>query len=600
MSRHPYRARAMVLSPPPVANEEGIETGSEDYFSLDNNLSGVQERKRANEMPCDETGPSLRNLIDKEEQKVYGGEMMGEEVVGSDTPTAFRDMYQPPTAAVMRETGSASPVSVYEASPSYANSLNYGDESNLSKSESNLISPGNRKGHYRSVSSLSSFFYDKPDTSSIVDLSHNVVQEHLGKNNDHLMPRIKTLELYRQSAKKSKDPVVLFQYAQYMLQTALMVDAKEGSDASHGEEAANTSLSTYNSSTTISPMKLSLRPGSPFSSGKQDSNLKKSMLKEAFFYLKKLSDKGYVDAQYLLADAYSSGALGKVNNKEAFLLFLFAAKHGHSESAYRTSYCFEVGLGTGRDARKAIEFLKMAALKNHPAAMYKLGIYCFYGRMGLPRDRDTKKDGIKWLSRATNVANELTAAAPFELGKLHYYGYLDIIIPDKNYALELFAQAAALGHVESAALLGQCYEFGEVVNQDSNLSIHYYTQAALGGDPESMLAMCAWYLVGNEPYLYKDDVEAFEWAKRAAICRLPKAEITLASFYQKGIGCAKDNAEAQKWYEKAARDGEIKALSKITNADVAKSIQKLKKWKKAQLLNPDSSVSSRNSDCAIM
>ena len=220
--------------------------------------------------------------------------------------------------------------------------------------------------------------------------------------------------------------------------------------------------------------------------------------------------------------------------------------------------------------------------------------------MGLPRDRDTKKDGIKWLSRATNVANELTAAAPFELGKLHYYGYLDIIIPDKKYALELFAQAAALGHVESAALLGQCYEFGEVVNQDSNLSIHYYTQAALGGDPESMLAMCAWYLVGNEPYLYKDDVEAFEWAKRAAICRLPKAEITLASFYQKGIGCAKDNAEAQKWYEKAARDGEIKALSKITNADVAKSIQKLKKWKKAQLLNPDSTVSSRNSDCAIM
>ena len=75
--------------------------------------------------------------------------------------------------------------------------------------------------------------------------------------------------------------------------------------------------------------------------------------------MKRLSDKGYVEAQYLLADAYSSGALDKIDNKEAFILFQSAAKHGHVESAFRTSFCYEEGLGTGRDSRKAVEFLKL-------------------------------------------------------------------------------------------------------------------------------------------------------------------------------------------------------------------------------------------------
>lgn len=104
----------------------------------------------------------------------------------------------------------------------------------------------------------------------------------------------------------------------------------------------------------------------------------------------------------------------------------------------------------------------MAASKNHPAAMYKLGVYSFYSRMGLPNNINTKKMGIKWLERASNIANELVAAAPYELGKIHFEGFEDIVIPDKKYALELYSQAAALGHVAAAALLGKFYEVGRL------------------------------------------------------------------------------------------------------------------------------------------
>ncbi|CAK7906347.1 chitin synthase regulator Skt5p [[Candida] anglica] len=448
-----------------------------------------------------------------------------------------------------------------------------------SKSDSNVdhvYSNNVKYGHSRQVSSTSSLFVDKSDAVSMVDYGHNVIQQYLGSNSHRSVPRIKTLELYRQNAKKSNDPTVLYQYAQYMLQTALMMDG-QGSNGSTPPtnspmKSSKTGHKKNKSHNSLNDMDQMMEIG-----GKQvvgEKELRKELIREALHYLRKLSDKGYVDAQYLLADAHSSGALGKVENKYSFVLFQSAAKHGHVESAYRTSYCFEEGLGTGRDARKAIEYLKIAASKNHPSAMYKLGIYSFYGRMGMPHDVNTQKMGIKWLTRASNVATELTAAAPFELGKIYFQGFKDIIIKDEKYSLELYSQAAALGHVESARILGHYYEVGEIVPQDSNLSIHYYTQAALGGDAEAMLAMCAWYLVGSEPFLPKDELEAFEWAKRSAQSNYVKAQYALGNFYEKGVGCERNSTESQNWYKRAAQGGDEKSLARVTDKEWVAKHQK--------------------------
>lgn len=446
-----------------------------------------------------------------------------------------------------------------------------------------------RFSHARSLSLSLSFFQDQD--------SHNLVNDCLGENLASLMPRIKTMEMYRKNAKKSTDPAVLFQYAQYMLQTALMVDANSP-DSSGGSTPKKKTGSSLSIDADLKKGHRKLKLSNSFDLADASSlELKKSLLKEAHHYLKRLADKGYVDAQYLLGDAYSSGAFGKVDNKEAFGLFLAAAKHGHTESAFRTAHCYEDGLGTGHDSRKGMDFLKMAASKNHPAAMYKLGVYCFYGRMGVSQDVATKKAGIKWLERASNVATELTAAAPYELGKIYYEGFIDIVIADKMYALKLFSDAAALGHVEAAAILGHHYEIGEIVEADAQLSINYYTNAAVAGHPQSMLSICAWYLVGLEPYLPKDEDEAFEWAKRAATAGLAKAQFALANFYDKGIGCEKNLKEAQLWYVKAAENGEIKALARITNKDEAARAAKLaKKNKKRSPLN----AAPQEKDCVIV
>lgn len=374
---------------------------------------------------------------------------------------------------------------------------------------------------------------------SVADMSHQVVSRYLGEDsNASLVPRLKTIEMYRENVKKSKDANLLFQFAQYMLQTALTMDDKK--QPVDGESM-------------------------------DQSELRKKFLKEAQHYLRKLSVKGYADAQYLLGDLCASGALGKIENKEAFTLFQAAAKHGHIESAYRTAFCFEEGLGTTRDSRKALDFLKFAASRNHPSAMYKLGLYSFYGRMGLPTDVNTKQNGIKWLSRASARANDLTCAAPYELAKIYENGFLDIIIPDEKYAIELYIQAATLGHAPSSTLLGQIYETGnDTIPQDTSLSVHYYTQAALKGDPVAMLGLCAWYLLGAEPAFARDENEAFQWALRAATGGYPKAQFTLGYFYEKGKGCELDMENAWKWYERAAKNKDPRAVAKVKQREPVK------------------------------
>ncbi|ODQ66079.1 HCP-like protein, partial [Nadsonia fulvescens var. elongata DSM 6958] len=399
--------------------------------------------------------------------------------------------------------------------------------------------------------------------SSMFDLNQSYLTPHLGANaSSALMPRIKTIELYRKNAKKSNDPVIQFQFSQYMLQTALL--SGTATAASSASEVLSPS-SSQDDLNFLSPEVMS--PSSSLSQAENsDTKIKAALLKEAIQNLKKLADKGFADAQYLLGDAYASGALGKPDAREAFGYFIMAAKHGHAESSYRVSLCLEEGWGTSKDIRRAHNFLRSSATKGHPGAMFRLGMSCYYGRLNLGHSDNNKLEGAKWLTRASDSANEIFARAPFELAKIYETGYKDLIIMDHQYSVQLYVRSADLHYIPAVAKLGQCYEIGLLgCPQDPALSIHYYTIAALAGDASSMLAMCAWYMVGAEPNLPQNEEEAFEWAKRAAILNWPKAQYAVAYFLENGIGTETDIYEAAGWYRKAAANGDEKAKKRLEN-----------------------------------
>lgn len=360
-----------------------------------------------------------------------------------------------------------------------------------------------------------------------------------------LLSNKQTLEMYRRNAKKSQDPVLQYELAVFMVQLA------------------NQQLDIVSSKTSPVRKKSS-------SSGNLDSPIdsqnastdRKELLREARQILEKLCNR-LPQAQYYLADAYSSGLFnkGKEELEKAFPLFVAAAKHGHAEAGYRAGLCFEFGWGCRNDPNKSVQFYRQAASRSHPGAMTRLGMACVKSDLGL---QGRYREGIKWLKRATEIADEQYPNAPYELALMHETGFGDDVFQDPSYSAQLFTQAADLGHVEAYFRMGDAYEHGKLnCPRDPALSVHFYTGAAQHGHPDAMMALCAWYLVGAEPVLAKNEAEAYAWAVKASEHGLPKAQYAVGYFTEMGIGCRQDPLEANARYVKAADAGDERAIARL-------------------------------------
>lgn len=320
-------------------------------------------------------------------------------------------------------------------------------------------------------------------------------------SNASLLSTAKTLEMYRQNVKKTNEPSTQYAFAVFLISAAQEAGLNEANSpsAKHTRSATARDLDSAHVEKLETP------------SSSQD------LLREARQILSRLADRSYPYAQYYLADGYASGLFnkGKEDYDRAFPLFIAASKHGHAESGYRAALCYEFGWGCRKDPAKAVQFYRQSASKNHPGAMTRLGRACLSGDLGLNKYRE----GIKWLKRATEAADAQYNAAPYHLGLLYETGYGDDIFLDETYAAQLFTQAADLGHAEASYRLGDAYEHGKLsCPRDPALSVHFYTGAAQHDHPAAMMALCAWYMVGAEPVLEKDENEAYEWARRAAEC----------------------------------------------------------------------------------
>ncbi|KAI9809123.1 MAG: hypothetical protein M1825_002412 [Sarcosagium campestre] len=382
-----------------------------------------------------------------------------------------------------------------------------------------------------------------PDTAPFLNAR---LQTSVGTNAS-LLSHKQTLEMYRANAKKTGEPAIQYEFALFMINIAQDFDESEGPQRDHD---------------------------SPYINKSDPVAAKADLLREARQILQRLSDRSYPFAQYYLGDGYASGLLskGKPDHDRAFQLFLSASKHGHAEAGYRAALCYEYGWGCRKDPAKAVQFYRQSASKNHPGAMARLGRACLAGDMGLG---NRYREGVKWLKRATESADVHYNAAPYELGKLHETGYGADIFADETYAAQLYTKAADLGHPESCYRLGDAYEHGKLgCPRDPALSVHFYNSAAQQGHPQAMMALCAWYMVGAEPVLEKDENEAYEWARRAADLGLAKAEYAAGYFTEMGIGCRRDPLQANVWYVRAADQGDERATNRLAIIQAAAAGEK--------------------------
>lgn len=349
-------------------------------------------------------------------------------------------------------------------------------------------------------------------------------------NHASLLSTHKTLAMYRANLKSNADPETHYSFA------LLLIDAAK-------EQALSEPQGTPERK---SSPKLGRDLESPYLETSASSS--QDLIREARKILEKLADRSFPYAQYYLGDGYFTGFFnkGKEDYERAFTMFIAASKHGHAESSFRAALCYEFGWGTRKDVLKARDFYKLAATKNHPGAMTRLGRAGLLGDLG----EATEKEAIKWLKRATDSADVQHNDAPFYLAQLYEHGYGDDIFKDEPYAAQLYTQAADLGQVDAAFRLGEAYEHGQLgCPRDPSLSVHFYTMAAAKGHPTAMFNLCAWYMVGAEPVLEKDEDEAYEWAKRAAEAGMcAKSEYFAFVVFQ----CARIKFESEKRSTKAS------------------------------------------------
>ena len=258
-----------------------------------------------------------------------------------------------------------------------------------------------------------------------------------------LLSHGKTLELYRQNAKKTNDPDLIYEFAVFMIDASKTMGMEE-----NGAVAG---------------------PNAKVDAARDD------LVKEAIGLLKKIADRGHADAQYFLADCYANG-IGTSGNKQAFdkayPLFVLAAKHGHPDASYRAGTCTEKGWGCRKDNAKALQFYRKAASQSHPGAMYRLATAELNGELGLKK---SAKEGVKWLKRSAEAATPEFPHALHELALLHERGIDNVVFVDPEYSCELLAQSAEMGYAPSAYKLGVNYEYGRMgCPQDGGLSIHMY------------------------------------------------------------------------------------------------------------------------------
>lgn len=94
---------------------------------------------------------------------------------------------------------------------------------------------------------------------------------------------------------------------------------------------------------------------------------------EAAALFRPLAERGFVEAQYLLAVMHEEGLGTDRNQAEAAKWYLIAASHGHADARYRLGIMCAEGRGIPQNHADAAQWLRTAAGQGHPDAQQCFG-----------------------------------------------------------------------------------------------------------------------------------------------------------------------------------------------------------------------------------
>jgi hypothetical protein len=152
----------------------------------------------------------------------------------------------------------------------------------------------------------------------------------------------------------------------------------------------------------------------------------------------------------------------------------------------------------------------------------------------------------------------------------------EIYLPySEKDARQNIERAAYLGFAKAQVKMGAAYELCTLGCEFSPaLSLHYNALAARQGEAEAEMAISKWFLCGYEGVFQKNEELAYAYALRAANQGLPTAEFAMGYFNEIGMHVPVSIDKASEWYEKAAKNGNKDAQSRIEGISKQSTLSK--------------------------
>ncbi|KAI8909549.1 hypothetical protein EDD86DRAFT_205691 [Gorgonomyces haynaldii] len=356
----------------------------------------------------------------------------------------------------------------------------------------------------------------------------------------------------------------------------------------------------------------------------------------AIGFYEKAAQKNHAEALCHLGRMYESGKGLEKSFKTAFDCYQKAAKTGHLEGLTQFGHMLEHGLGCEKDEKQAFQCFKQASDQQYSRAQNALGS-CYYAGKGVKRDMFEAVALFKKASEQGHAPAEYNLGVCYEQGhgvirdltraKIHYrnaselkhpmatcsLGYMLLLEGQIIDAINTFHLAVALENVEALYYLGTLYEsgcedtHGVVLNQDLDMALRYYQQAAHKGHIESLVRQASIMVCGPERIqnlqhatvclkkaalpsnefpkghpeaqnmlgeLYEtgegseleegpDIPKALGFYRQAVSQGNARAMFNLGSLHEQGVGCVKDLDRALKLYNESARLGNTDARQRL-------------------------------------
>lgn len=125
-----------------------------------------------------------------------------------------------------------------------------------------------------------------------------------------------------------------------------------------------------------------------------------------------------------------------------------------------------------------------------------------------------------------------------------------------------FQNGAEAGNAEDQCNLGKCYYQGQGVPQNYYSALTWFRKSSEQNWAEAQYYIGNTYYYG-QVYPKPDYEQAVIWYSKAAKQNFADAQYMLGLCYEKGQGVKQNVKEARKWFEKAAKNGNVKASKKL-------------------------------------